>query len=224
MKRILIISISIISIIIVAFTFFSCSKSLIYLPDREWQYAIRISNNSEIDTVTLKTYDETWELTQRKIEYIYNIKKNSSGGYSQHTEVTGVIDRKENILTRLISTSEVWLHPPRTGNLRVTELLPFPWIKFPIKIGQSNNWELTPKDGWKEMEGMKIKGKIQVVRKIFYDNTAVKDSCWVLDGIGESEHGKYNCSYYFSEKYGFVYFFYDFNEYQIELVPIKITF
>lgn len=224
MKKVLKILFSIISIIILVFTFMSCTKSNVYLPNREWKFVIRFSNNSELDTVILKTYNENWELTQTKIEYIYNLKKNSSGGYTQNTEITGVIDRKENFITRIFSVSEVWLHPPRTGKLRVTELLPFPWIKFPIKIGQINEWKLTPKEGWKDMEGKKINGKISVVRKILFDNPAVKDSCWVLEGFGLSDFGKFKCSYYFSEKYGFIYFFYDFNQYQIELIPILIKF
>lgn len=215
-----------ISILLISIIFFmiSCSKTLIYKPDREWHFTVKFSNSPIIDTLILKTYDESWELTQKKIEYIYNMKKDSSGGYSISTEITGVIDRKGSYLTGLFLTSEIWLHPPRSGNLRVTELLPFPWIKFPIKLGQSNDWELTPKKGWNEMEGKKISGKIQVVRKMFFDNPVIRDTCWVLEGFGESDFGKFKCTYYFSENYGFVYFLYDFNQYQIELIPIKIKF
>lgn len=212
----------IIGLVSIMIPFSSCNNSLIYKPDREWHFAIKSSNNSEIDTVTLKTYDETWKLTQKKIEYIYNRKKNSTGGYTQTTEMTGVIDRQGNFFTRIFLSSEIWMHPPRTGYLRVTELLPFPWIKFPIKIGQTNNWELTPKEGWEDFEGKKIIGKIHVTEKILFENPAIKDSCWVLEGIGKSEIGEFKCKYYFSEKYGFVYFFYDMNKYQIELIPTFI--
>lgn len=217
-KNLFVFVIIIIGLVSVMFLFLSCNHSLIYKPNREWHFEIKFSNSSIIDTLILKTYDETWKYTQKKIEYIYNVKNDTSGGYSIHTGITGVIDRQNC----LFLTSEIWIHPPRTGNLRVTELLPFPWIKFPIRINQTNDWELTPKAGWEDFEGKKITGKIHVTRKILFENSAVKDSCWVLECIGKSEIGEFKSLYYFSEKYGFVYFFYDMNQYQIELIPIFI--
>lgn len=221
-KVILIFIINIIGLIAIVFLLSSCNDSLIYKPDREWHFLIKFSNRTAIDTLKLKTYDEKWEFTQRKIEYIHFMKNDSSGGYSIHDGITGVIDRQGNFFTRIFLSSEIWLHPPRSGNLRVTELLPFPWIKFPINIGQTNDWELTPKEGWEDFEGKKIIGKIHVTEKILFENPAVKDSCWVLEGIGKSEIGEFKCKYYFSEKFGFVYFFYDMNKYQIELIPTFI--
>jgi hypothetical protein len=206
--------------IIMLFT--SCNNSLVYKADREWHFIVKCSNSSVIDTLILKTYDDSFEKTQRRIEYIYNKIKDSNGNYSDIIETTGVIDRQGNFFTRLFTKPEIWLHPPRNRVLRVTELLPFPWIKFPIEIGQSHDWELTPKEGWGEMKGKKINGKIEVVKRIFYDNPIVKDTCWLLEGVGESDFGKFECKYYFNEKSGFVYFFYNFNTYQIELVPISI--
>lgn len=208
-----------IGFVVILFFVSSHSNPQIYKPNREWHFVVHFSNTSNIDTLRLKTSDEKWELTQKKIEYIHTEINSSTGGYAIHNGATGVIDRKEIILTRLFFPSEIWLHPPRTGNLRVTELLPFPWIKFPIKIGQFNKWQLTPKEGWREFEGKKITGNLKVANKILYKNSIINDSCWVIDGFGESEIGKYKCKYYFSEKYGFVYFFYDMNHYQIEIEP-----
>ncbi len=202
----------------------SCNNQLIYKPGREWAFIAKSSNRTTTDTIILKTYNDIWQITQNKIEYIYNKTKDSTGGFTQITEETGVIDRQGNFLTRCFCNPEIWLHPPRSKYLRVTELLPFPWIEFPIYIGQTNNWELTPKQGWKDFEGKTIKGNIKVLDKIFYNNPAIKDSCWVLEGFGDSAIGNFKCKYYFSEKYGFVYFFYDFIKYNIEIILIKISF
>lgn len=225
MKKFYPITISLIFIVFtVIFLLSSCNNSLIYKPNREWHFIIKSSNNLNIDTMILKTYDESFVITQRKIDYIYNKTVDSNGNYTEEIETTGVIDRQGNFLTRLFIKPEIWLHPPRGKYLRVTELLPFPWIKFPIKIGQSNDWELTPKEGWGDFKGKTIKGKIEVVKRIFNDNPIINDSCWVLEGIGESEIGKFKCKYYFNEKYGFIYFYYDLNNYQLEIIPIMIQF
>jgi hypothetical protein len=225
MKKILLAFIPVIIIAIVIIIFLStCSNPLIYKPGREWHFIIKSSNRPNIDTIILKTYDESFLTTQTKIEYIYNKIKKSTGGYSQSIESTGVIDRQGNFISRLFITPEIWLHPPRSNFLRMTEMLPFPWIKFPIYLGQRIDWELTPKEGWEELKGKTVKGNINVKAKIFYDNLVINDSCWVVEGLGESEIGKFNCKYYFSERYGFVYFFYDFNQYQIELIPLKMKF
>lgn len=225
MKKIYLIIISLLLTAITSMLLLSsCNNSKVYKPNREWLFIIVSSNNPVIDTLILKTNDKSWMTTQREIEYVYNRIKTSEGCYSQESEITGVIDRKGNIFSRLFIKPEIWLHPPRSKYLRMTEMLPFPWIKFPIKIGNSINWKLTPKEGWKELKGKSVKGKITVVNKTFYDNPIINDSCWVLEGIGESDIGKFKCKYYFSETYGFVYFLYDFNDYQIEIIPIEIKF
>lgn len=213
-------------IFILAFVITACSfnDSNVYKPKREWHFIVKDSRSSIIDTIILKTYDESWKFTQRKIQYTYNSKMDSAGNIHKLTEITGVIDRKSNFFSRIFLEPEIWLHPPRNNNLRVTELLPFPWVKLPVFAGQTIDWELTPKKGWEDFEGKTITGKILVKNKIFYDNPVVNDSCWLVVGRGNSEIGRFNSTYYFNDSLGFTYFYYDFNEYHIEISLSFINF
>jgi len=125
-------------------------------------------------------------------------------------------------------SQKVWIHPPRPSidfyRLRHTELVPFPYVEFPLKIGNNSPWELTLKEGWKDWEGVEVKGNITVADKVFNENKNVNDSCWVIDAYGNSRIGKYSATYLFNEKKGFVNFKYYINKDTIELKLYEINF
>jgi hypothetical protein len=170
----------------------------------------------------LRTYDEKFNANDRKVEYIYNKKPDSSGDLVSEIEQTCVIDRQGNFLSNIFIRPEIRLHPPRCNYLRFTELLPFPWIKYPIEIGQLLDWKLTLDESLEELCGKEVVGTLEVKSRIFYSNPNVGDTCWVIEGKSECKAGNFSSTYYFHEKYGFVYFSYDFNEYQIIMEPFKI--
>jgi hypothetical protein len=217
------------------FLFQSCNEPHVYLPGREWDFIVKRTNSSVVDTLILRTFDETWEITQKKIEWKYIIKDPNT--FTQITEETGVIDRRGSFFTKIFLKNEIWIHPPRSSYLRLSEMVPFPQINFPIYKGQIINWEITPKkvkaknydssgkyigdsvpEEWKKLIGKTATGKIGVKGKIYYNNPIIKDSCWVLNAFGNSPIGTIKSKYYFSEKYGFVFFFYDFNDYKVEII------
>jgi hypothetical protein len=156
-------------------------------------------------------------MTQKKCEWIYPKTIDSNGSITSMIVQTGIIDRRPSFPANIFISSEVWLHPPRSRDFRYSELLPFPWVKFPIELGQEIEWDLTPKDGWKELEGVEVTGKLKVTDKIYCDFPAVKDSCWVIDITSTCSIGSFSGQYYYHEKIGFVYFYYDFNSYDISL-------
>lgn len=204
----------------------SCSNPSIYKPERKWIFEVKYSFQEKKDTLTLFTYDEIYNYYQLKCEWLnvqYDLPKVGSKTTTRGT--TGIIERHYPAIFSWIYSSQIWMHPPRhRPYVHLNEMVPFPWIEFPIFIGQKNDWKLTPKDGWKELEGKTVTGYIEVTDKIYFDNPVIKDSVWVLDAVGNSEVGRYTGKYYFHEKYGFIYFFYDFNQYQIEIEPIEINF
>ncbi|MCK5742907.1 MAG: hypothetical protein KAH48_11865 [Chlorobi bacterium] len=199
----------------------SCSSPHIYFPDREWKFSLKSSDRLDTDTVFFKTYDESWQITQTKCEWIM-FQKRPEGAIVTITTSTGIIDRKENLFMK-----EQILFPALTSSTEyfyLTRMIPPPKVYYPISKGQVIDWESTPHAGWGQLEGKTARGTIKTGDKIYYSNSAVSDSCWVLDAVGESEYGKFRAKYYFSETYGFIYFHYDFNDYQIEIVLLDMNF
>lgn len=199
----------------------SCNDSSIYVAGSEWVFTARNPFNNILDTITLKIFDEPWLATQKKMNWIF-IKKDSNKSISIVSE-TGVIDRRENLINKIFNMSEIELPPPSNEYLEYAELVPSPYIRFPIIIGESIIKEYTFKKGWEGLKNKKVNGKIKVTGKIFYNNPVINDSCWTLDAIGKSSIGTFKAKYYFHETKGFVYFYYDFNKYQVvmELISTK---
>ncbi len=189
--KLILISITLLSLI-------SCNESKVYLPNRLWFFETKI-NVSLVQDFTLSTYKDNFNLNQKKIVYFYKEKWGNGNIRSLTKEKTGVIDGGIFLIS-----NEIWLHPPRTGILRNTELLPFPWVKYPIIVGDIYDWDLTPKIGWGDLKGLKIKGKIKIAGKEYYNYKNIQDSCYVLNCSARSKKGLFTSKYLFSEKYGFL--------------------
>ncbi len=209
MKPFLVILISIITI--------SCSTPTVYKPNSSFTFLVKVTNQNKNDTINLFVTDESWLIVQTKCIWKYPPIIDSLGSISYITGTTGIVDWNYPFPFNLLFPSQIWIHPPRQLYLRMAQMVPFPKVMLPIEKGQVIPWELTPKKGWEELEGKTVTGHIVVTDKIFFDNPVVNDWCWVLETIGESEIGNFNSKYYFHEKYGFVYLYYDFNEYQVEM-------
>ena len=198
----------------------------IYNGGSSWKFNVKHSNKEKFDTLEFKSFDEKLENHQIKSVWKMAIKIDSGNIRKKLVEsTTGIVERHSSNIFSIFGLFEpkIWIHPPRILYMRLTEMVPFPYVEPPIEIGDKYNWELTPKEGWEELKGKTVTGKITVDQKIFYENTAVKDSCFVLNARGKSEVGDFQAKYYFSSKKGFVYFFYDFNDYTVEIVPFEIT-
>lgn len=191
----------------------SCSSPSIYKPNSTFTFLAKNTNKNSNDTLFLFITNESWNVFQTKCIWKYSPIVDSLGSVTNIREITGVVDKKYAFPLNLFFTSQIWLHPPRDVYLKMTELVPFPKIIFPIEKGQIIPWKLTPKSGWKDFEGITINGQIKVIDKIIFNNHI----CWLLEAKGKSEIGTYFAKYYFNERYGFVYLFYDFNNFQVEL-------
>lgn len=195
------------------------NSSIIYKPNKRWVFVVTNSENTATDTITLTVLEKIKFNFQREIEWLHSPRLDSiTKNITTTSENTGVVDETVKYLPNFIHQSKVWIHPPRSLYMRYAELVHFPYIEFPIKIGNSHKWELTPQgSGWKELEGLNVDGEIVVANKIYYDNPQVKDTCWVLEAKGKVKDKVYYGTYYFSEKLGFVYLKYKFDVKTIEM-------
>lgn len=192
--------------------------STIYVPGREWIFIVKSSPNQNVDTLTLSVLDEEWSLNQCKIQWILSTCK--AEGSTVVTETTGVLDRSSSVFF----PKEIWLHPPRMSYLRLTELVAFPQVIFPLKENQVFSSEIRPGDGWKELQGLTVHGCTRVAGKVSFLHPCILDSCWKLEASGSSEKGDYNAIYYYHSLIGFVYFHYDFGDYMCDIELVSVNF
>ncbi|KAA9331977.1 hypothetical protein [Adhaeribacter soli] len=186
---------------LIAVLFMGCTQNLntqqIYKPGREWIYQVSEfdSKGGLVDSFSfpLKVLEGTFFL-QTQIQYSVTEHK-PDGSKIETSETTGVAELEDKI----------WLHPFRSGSLRITELAPFPEIRLPAAIGKTWNSTITIGPGWKEWAGKKVENRYHIT-----DTTSIRtpfrkfENAWKITGTGTSELGVYKVSHYFHDKYGFV--------------------
>ena len=198
----------------------------IYKGGSKWMFYVKHSNRKNVDTIEFKSFDERLENYQIISVWKISFKIDSGNiGKKIVESTTGIVERHSFNFFSIFGLFEpkIWIHPPRMQYMRLTEMVPFPYVELPAEVGDEYDWELTPKEGWGELKGKTVTGKITVDKKIFCGNKAVQDSCYVLNAIGKSDIGDFKGKYYFSNKKGFVYFYYDFNDYTVEIFPFEIV-
>ncbi|OGU38410.1 MAG: hypothetical protein A2X61_11470 [Ignavibacteria bacterium GWB2_35_12] len=187
----------------------------IYTGNREWKFSVKRTNAESTDTIILKVIKPEhggdkafkWLL----ITFDSTLSKNIID-FAQ-TEITKNGDESSNIE----------IPSPSIRYFKFTALIPSPEVRLPLYIGYSKSSKVTIKmSNVEEFKGVTYTGKIKVTGKIYYNNPIIKDNCWVLNDIGESSLGTYKAKYYFHEKFGFVYLYYDFIKYQIEMELISL--
>ncbi|MDD2889194.1 MAG: PDZ domain-containing protein [bacterium] len=158
----------------------------IYKAGREWIYKgsfLDIKGKvTSSQSVTLKIPGGDFLEQQIKIRWSY--EEGSS-------EETGVID----------DSKEVWIHPPREGDFKFTELTAFPEIHKPFIKGKKWEGVLSIGKGWGKWEGLTIKNAHEIVGQKDVSNFT---GCWQVDTKAESKEGIYKATFYFHPEYGFV--------------------
>ena len=126
--------------------------------------------------------------------------------YSGDGEVGGLFE-KSGIIENERNT---WLHPPRSEQFAMLELNPYPYVKFPLKIGRTWDWELEIGDDFSSSFWVAWKGAI--LNKYWYritDRSTLQTSlgkidCWVIESGGTSQLGQTSLTAFFNELLGFV--------------------
>lgn len=113
----------------------------------------------------------------------------------------------QSVSGSVVSTNEVWLHPPRTKGFRILECAPFPHIRF-----DSTNWAWTLEVGghwgdarWKQWEG-------NVEFGFEYQKTGEETllykgrpySCTVVEAKATSPLGSSGAQFWYSPPTGFL--------------------
>jgi hypothetical protein len=115
-------------------------------------------------------------------------------------------------LTGLIENdANVWLHPFRGKYFSVTQLSPFPFVKFPLKAGQAWKWKLGDIDSrWSDTRIIEYEGKVsatydyRVIGQKSFKSPLGDLETWEIEGTATSRLGTSSLRSYFNERYGFV--------------------
>ena len=138
----------------------------------------------------MENYISNYNQTVIKYQYSPIISRNA----------TGVVENEKNI----------WMHPPRQSLFKVLELNPFPYIKYPLKVGQEWEWKLKIGEKWGDKRWKKWDGsitnimnyKITGYRK---EQTPLGDlDCYIIIASAKSRIGNTQLTAFFNKKHGFV--------------------
>ena len=192
--------------LLILITLTSCTSGVIYDGSIEWKFTVK---NSSIDrTDTLLFYrSESWYPKKLKWDFSFIRQKNKA-----KTSIESIFTEDSDLIK---------IGAPYGFYLNYTELVPHPEVRFPIKEGdlyESNHKTNTRRiKGTENVDDIDVEGKLEVVSKILYKQELLKDSSWVIDAEGNSSVGKFTSTYYYHEKYGFVYFKYNLEKDTIEI-------
>ena len=187
--------------------------------------------------VALDITDKTDVVNQLKIKTLTGLgfMGRSNPGYSQtvvmyeyltqdgkidYNSISGVIENEKNL----------WAHPPRDYYFNILELNPFPYIKFPLKIGAKWNWELEIGSKWGDERWRTWEGNI--TNSYSYEVESIKEidfkdqklECYKVIATAESQLGKTKLNAYFHPEVGFIHLNYtniDGSQVQLKLNSVQ---
>ncbi len=154
---------------------------------------------NEVDSITVFTVSLTvipllnqTNEGQTLVSYKFNTEPTFS--------MTGVIENEANI----------WVHPPRNALFKILELNPFPYVKYPLKVGNKWNWKLSIGDHWADKRWKLWQGRI--TNKFSYeiiDQSKIETqfgliNCYEIFSSAQSELGKTSLRTWFNDELGFV--------------------
>lgn len=117
-----------------------------------------------------------------------------------HSTETGLVENSKNI----------WMHPPRAKLFAILELNPFPYVKYPLKVGETWEWSLKIGGHWSDKRWKVWSGSIEnkyqykIVGKEMVQTDFGALDCYVIESHAKSELGITKLVSYFNEQYGFV--------------------
>lgn len=159
------------------------------------------------DSVNIIPTGNIWEIDPKQTLANYEIKFNSSDSSRLASNPLNGIKKgwrkyyQEGVIS---NDTLLWMHPIRSNQYVLTEVAPFPMVKFPISEGR--NWQNTL---WIYKAFGTFEGTVecnynvhkQVMRKYAFDEIL----CWKIEAIAiHDKLGSSTTTIYFNEKIGFV--------------------
>ena len=102
------------------------------------------------------------------------------------------------------------MHPPRTDFFKILEMNPFPYVKEPLKIGNSWTWKLKIGGYWSDKRWLAWKGLIEniynykITDKVLLQTKLGEIECLVISSNAISKLGETKLTSYFNNQFGFV--------------------
>jgi hypothetical protein len=184
--------------------FISCSSNDLY-KNNSFIYSVTRNNSTYIDTLKFKVVSN---FISDKLETTFMFTKDStiSKSFSRESGYTSC-------------NTKISIKPPIGGYLDSTELIPYPELNLPPRVGDSIYSEHKIPNGI-SLKSDLIKGYQKVVGKTHYKNKFIDEDVWVIESYNLIKPN-YLAKYYFSSNYGFVYFNYKFEDIDIKIELIN---
>jgi len=117
-------------------------------------------------------------------------------------------------------SNRIWMHPIRRNQYVLTEIAPFPEVRFPIHLEDSWENTLWIYKAFGSFEGtVESNYKIDSLENRVYGSDTLE--CWKISSLGiHDKLGKSRAVYYFNQTYGFTEMNYSF--YNEESIKIKL--
>jgi hypothetical protein len=115
-----------------------------------------------------------------------------------------------SVTTVAENSANIWLHPPRQGLFGYLQLNPFPYVKFPLRIGNTWEWKLGigsahSDERWAIWEGVAAADYYyEITKKETIETSLGPINCYVVKSLASSRLGETELTSWFNEKYGFV--------------------
>lgn len=174
-------------------------KKCIYLSGHDATYMgvfIDQSSDSTLYSIQLKTGGGNF-LFQKKMKYIVERMpslKHPDKFISEST--TGFIENNEGI----------WLHPPRVDKFKfITQLAPYPEVRFPITPGDSLSGSIHMMGNWGDWTGHSSEFYLHVVTDTSIATIDGLEKAYILKGCGSILEKTSCVTYIFSNTRGFIY-------------------
>lgn len=165
------------------------------------------------DTINILPTGEIWEFDTKQMLSNYEIKFNSHDSIRLAPYPLNGIKKawRKNYQEGVISNDTmIWMHPIRSNQYVLTEVAPFPMVKFPIIENRSWQNTLWIYKAFGKFEGtVECSYKIdkQEIRKYPFDTIL----CWKIDAIAtHNKLGASKLTIYFNDRIGFVELIYHF--------------
>ena len=149
---------------------------------------------------TIANEEEFMNSSQSPIKFKYF---NSAGAMLPETQQTGVVDNAENI----------WLDPPRSGAFKVLNLSAYPYVNFPLTLGEKYDYSIVIGKMWASPEIIQwpqnestlvFEHRYTVTGKLKMPYAEAEVECYKIEATTKSDLGQSNSIFYYNEKLGFV--------------------
>lgn len=177
-----------------------CCASQPYFNNTDFIFTVQSSLIERQDSIKLESSNQF--LAKQKILWEFRIDN-------------GKVIINEN-KTCIQNSDRVFLKNPTSEYLRNTVYIPHPQVKLPLAIGDSIYVEQKELVNNEAHDSVSIRGYLKVVDKIKYGENTKDNDVWKIEAIN-IDNPKYRATYYYSEKSGFVYFKYIFDDEVVEM-------